>query len=156
MDRRGFFIAGAAGGLLAPLAAGAAPARAPARAAIASYVTGLRDHLGGAEPPAAPAALGLRREPGRAFDPLSVAVLGPDGARLGYLPAAQGRVLAPLMDAGPRLRGARRRGPPRPPPGAAPGDRPRGPRLTPRRPGPPGRWTSARSPRRMPFRSARG
>ena len=100
MNRRGFFLAGAAGGLLAPLAAGAAPARPPARAAIASYVTGLRDHLGGAEPAGAPAALGLRREPGRAFDPLSVAVLGPDGARLGYLPAAQGRVLAPLMDAG--------------------------------------------------------
>lgn len=100
MDRRGFFLAGTAGAAGGLLALPAAAARAAPRAAIASYVTGLRDHLRGAEPPAAPAALGLRREPDRAFDPLSVAVLGPDGARLGYLPAAQGRVLAPLMDAG--------------------------------------------------------
>lgn len=102
MDRRGFFMAGAAGaagGLLA-LPATAASGRDAPRAAIASYVTGLRDHLRGAEPPAAPARLHLRREPDRAFDPLSVAVLGPEGARLGYLPASQGRVLAPLMDAG--------------------------------------------------------
>lgn len=100
MDRRDFFMAGAAGaagGLLA------LPAAAPGRAsgaAIASYVTGLRDHLRGAEPPAAPSPVGLRREPDRAFDPHSIAVLDPEGARLGYLPASQGRVLAPLMDAG--------------------------------------------------------
>lgn len=108
MDRRGFIAgaAGAAGGVLASASAAASrPRSAPhgAAPAIASYATGLRE-LGDADGPGpalAPGApLRLTREPGRAYDPDSVAVAGADGRRLGYLPPCHGRVLAPLMDAG--------------------------------------------------------
>ena len=44
--------------------------------------------------------LTLRREPERRFDPASIAVLTPSGAKLGYLPPVRAEVLAALMDAG--------------------------------------------------------
>jgi hypothetical protein len=99
MDRRGF-IAGAAAAIPA---AGAAAVRGPegSATAIASYVTGLRDHVGARDPlPAVGARVGLVREAERAYDPFSIAVVAPGGRRLGYLPPRQGQVLAPLMDAG--------------------------------------------------------
>jgi hypothetical protein len=104
MDRRAFIAASAGGALVAgPVLAGAVPpgdGDVKARH-IATYVTNLRDH-GGHVPPEG-ARLALVRIRDRPFDPNSVAVLDPEGRQLGYLPAAHGRVLAPLLDAGLRF-----------------------------------------------------
>lgn len=100
MQRRNFVLAGAAALPLAA-AAGSMAAAAPTRG-IRVLVTPLANaELFPAAPvPAAGAALALRREPGRRFDPASVAVADAAGNRLGYLPPIAAGTLAALMDAG--------------------------------------------------------
>ncbi|AZB66281.1 HIRAN domain-containing protein [[Luteovulum] sphaeroides subsp. megalophilum] len=118
MDRRHLLLGGGAlaalplpalaAGLGLPLAAGAG-LPLPARAASSSAPPGLRvlesyiasrDRFPAADAPRPGERLRLTREPERAFDPLSVRVERPCGARLGYLPAQPAQVLAALMDAG--------------------------------------------------------
>ena len=91
---------------------GSAALAAPAQAAVfrskpngpvplsSSYIVNMADQAGVDIAALTPGqALVLRREPGRAFDANSIAVMA--GAfRLGYLPANQSRLLAPLVDAG--------------------------------------------------------
>ena len=45
----------------------------------------------------------LKREPDNPYDDLAIAVLGENGAKLGYIPRNQNSVLARLMDAGKRI-----------------------------------------------------
>ncbi|HEV7277657.1 MAG TPA: HIRAN domain-containing protein [Devosiaceae bacterium] len=95
------FLAGL-GGLvaLAPMTTLGAVGRRPEEVALPpSYITNLPAELPPA-PLAAGAPLRLVREPERPYDPASVAVLAADDSRLGYLPADQSRLLAPLLDAG--------------------------------------------------------
>ncbi|MEA5162805.1 HIRAN domain-containing protein [Cereibacter johrii] len=111
MDRRHLLLGGGALAALPlpALAAGAglplpAPAArmgtaAPGLRVLESYIAS-RDRFPAAEAPRPGERLRLRREPERAFDPLSVRVERPDGLPLGYLPAQPAQVLAALMDAG--------------------------------------------------------
>jgi ferritin-like metal-binding protein YciE/pimeloyl-ACP methyl ester carboxylesterase len=83
-----------------PARRGASPRRAaagpaPAAATVARYVTGLRDHAAPDQPALTPsAALRLRRDAARRYDPLSVAMATSAGRRLGWLPPSHGRSLA--------------------------------------------------------------
>ena len=45
----------------------------------------------------------LKREPENSHDELAIAVLGRNGAKLGYIPRNQNAVLARLMDAGKQI-----------------------------------------------------
>lgn len=95
------FLAGLAGVAAAlPLTASGAVGRRRGEVRLPpSYVTNLPAKLPGSSHGAG-TQLRLRREPERRYDPSSVAVLATDGTRLGYLPADQSRMLAPLLDAG--------------------------------------------------------
>lgn len=101
MHRRGF-LAGVAGGLFAGMpAALAGPPQTPRMARLSTYVTNVRDLLGPDTVAVQPGArLLLTRERGRAYDPGSIGVAMADATLIGYLPSAQSRVLAPMMDAG--------------------------------------------------------
>ena len=45
----------------------------------------------------------LKREPDNPHDKLAIAVLGQNGAKLGYIPGSQNGVLARLMDSGKQI-----------------------------------------------------
>lgn len=47
--------------------------------------------------------LQLRREPANRYDKYAILVNDPEGAKMGYVPRADNRVFARLMDAGKRL-----------------------------------------------------
>jgi hypothetical protein len=100
MDRRAFMIAGAGGLAAGPALAAGSDGSIAAGVRIATYATSLRDEGGRLGLPSPGTALRLMRVRDRAFDPLSVGVMAPDGRLLGYLPGAHGQILAPLMDAG--------------------------------------------------------
>lgn len=95
------FLAGLGGlAALAPATALGAVGRRPEEVRLPpSYVTNLPAQLPMASLQAG-VPLRLVREPERQYDPASVAVVATDGSRLGYLPADQSRMLAPLLDAG--------------------------------------------------------
>lgn len=100
------FLAGLGGiAALAPVTAFGAARPLPEEIRLPpSYVTNLPEQLPRASLQAG-APLRLVREPQRRYDPASVAVLTSQGSRLGYLPADQSRMLAPLLDAGLAARG---------------------------------------------------
>lgn len=100
MFRRRHFMAGLGSAALAvPSSALSAPSGG--RIAIAdSYVANIADQDDPHNATLSPGqVLSLRREPERAFDTNSIAVMCGQ-QRLGYLPGDQSRLLAPMIDAG--------------------------------------------------------
>jgi hypothetical protein len=106
MERRAFVFGTAGIALGASVATGQAGAAAHSGGLITTYVANLREHGGRTGVPSAGTKVALMRERDREYDPLSIAVIAPDGRKLGYLPAVHGAILAPLMDAGLRFEAA--------------------------------------------------
>jgi hypothetical protein len=106
MERRAFVLGGAGIALGASVAAGSTGAASPSGRPITTYVANLREHGGRTGVPSPGTKVVLMRERDRDYDPLSIAVIAPDGRKLGYLPAVHGTILAPLMDAGLRFEAA--------------------------------------------------
>jgi hypothetical protein len=102
MYRRAFLAAG--GGLAVmgtiPAAAAVAEATADEVELARTYIASLRPDMGEDLIPRVGDGLTLSREPDRAYDPNSIVVHDGSGHKLGYLPADQSRLLAPLLDSG--------------------------------------------------------
>lgn len=100
MFRRAFLAAGASALATAPLLAGALPAGAPAgrHRLTGSYVTALDPAALAAVAPGA--ALTLRRDPSRRFEPATAVAVLAGERQLGFLPGTAGKLVAPLLDNG--------------------------------------------------------
>jgi hypothetical protein len=102
MVHRRLLLAGLGGAALAaPAYAAAFATKESSRIPLSSsYVVNMADQDGiDVEALSRGQVFELRREPDRAFDSNSIAVMA-GAQRLGYLPANQSRLLAPLIDAG--------------------------------------------------------